>query len=300
MMHETGAPIPSEISDRDDSRSASDAPATGTEGLWFRRGQHSSTLRLFCLPYAGGSARMFREWHDWCRPEIEVIALELPGRGQHSKAPLVDRMDVMIERLLPVLDPLLDRPFALFGHSMGALIAFELSRALKATGRRTPLRLFASGMRPPHIKGQYQIHTLPDRQLVQALQALNGTPAEIISDSSLVEFFLPLMRADLRLAETYRYMPGPLLDHPITVFSGLGDVTAPVDQQGEWQRLTCADCTVRFLEGNHFFIQVHAHLIAASILKSLGRSSVPVEFEFGAAGRDSQNRTTEAEPALSS
>jgi surfactin synthase thioesterase subunit len=279
-------------------RSASEQD--NVEGRWFRRPQgRSSSMRLFCFPYAGGSARMFREWHDWFQPGIEVVAVELPGRGAHSQSPLIDRMDVMIQRLLPAITPLLDRPFALFGHSMGAVIAFELCRALQATGRRVPLHLFASGMHPPHVKGQYRIHNLPDRQLVEALRALNGTPEEVIGDSSLVQFFLPLLRADLRLVETYRYTPGARLEHPITVFSGVGDFTTPTEQQHDWQRHTRSRCTVRFLEGNHFFIQEHAHLVAASILRSLGPISWPAEI---LTVEDSENlpmKEQEAEPVFS-
>jgi len=270
-------------------------------GRWFRRRPDCSSLvRLVCFPYAGGSARIFREWHDWCRPEVEVVPIELPGRGAHSQGPLIDRMDAMVERLMPAVEPLLDKPFAIFGHSMGALIGFELSRALKAAGRRCPLHLFASGMRPPHRKGQYQIHTLPDHQLIEALRSLNGTPDEIMGDSSLVEFYLPLLRADLRLAETYRYAPGCPLDHPITVFSGIGDITTPINHQGDWQQHTRSGCTVRLLDGDHFFIQHHAHLLAASILKSLGRRSLPVEFESVIPAKILEREGSEAEPVFSS
>lgn len=269
---------------------------------WFRRVPPSSAaVRLFCFPYAGGSARMFREWHDWCGPEVEVVAIELPGRGFHSRSPLIDNMSSMIERLLPALDPLLDKPFALFGHSMGALISFELSRTLRASGRKAPLHLFASGMRAPHLWTGYQIHTLPDRQFVEALRKLNGTPAEILDDSSLLEMFIPILRADLRLSETYRYTLAPRLQHPITVFSGLNDITSPPEQLQEWQRHTRGGCALRLLEGDHFFIQQHAHLVAASILKSLGRVSLPAAFDPTPIAENPPTTTTpEAEPVFSS
>ena len=283
MIHRTDAPMKvNRTSQQVDLNQNVERPGgqRNAEGRWFHRPRASSaSMRLFCLPYAGGSSRMFCEWQDWCRPEIEVVALELPGRGVHSQSPCIDRMNTLMERLLPALDPLLDKPFALFGHSMGSLIAFELARALRATGRRIPLHLFVSGMRPPHIKGEYRIHHLPDRQLVEALRALNGTPEEVMADSSMIEFFLPLLRADLRLVETHQYAPGPKLDHPITVFSGVGDFTTPVEQQREWQRHTRSSCTLRLLDGNHFFIQEHAHLMVASILKSLGQTALPAEFE---------------------
>ena len=268
---------------------------------WFRRVSHSSPkVRLFCFPYAGGNARIFREWHDWCGPEVEVVAIELPGRGFNSRSPLINDMSTMIERLLPVLDPLLDKPFALFGHSMGALISFELSRALRASGRKVPLRLFASGMRAPHLWGGYHIHSLPDKEFVEALRTLNGTPSEVLGDSSLLEMFIPLLRADLRLSETYQFTPGTPLQHPITVFGGIGDVTTPSERLHEWQRHTRSSCTVRLLEGDHFFIQQSAHLVVASILKSLGRVSMPVAFEPIFTPATTETRTREAEPVYSS
>jgi medium-chain acyl-[acyl-carrier-protein] hydrolase len=263
---------------------------------WFRRVSHASpSVRLFCFPYAGGNARMYREWHEWCEPEVEVIAIELPGRGIHSRTPAIESMSALIERLLPIIDPLLDKPFALFGHSMGALISFELARALRATGRKTPLRLFASGMRAPHLWGGYQIHKLPDREFVEALRTLNGTPAEVLNDSSLLEMFIPLLRADLRLAETYQFTPESPLQHPITVFSGVSDVTTPAERLKEWQRHTRSSCTVRLLEGDHFFIQQSAHLVAASILKSLGRVSMPAAFEPAFAVENTEPRSREIE-----
>jgi medium-chain acyl-[acyl-carrier-protein] hydrolase len=267
---------------------------------WYRRVSAASpSVRLFCFPYAGGNARMFREWHSWCGPEVEVIAVELPGHGFHSRIPVVDRMDTMVERALAALTPLMDVPFAMFGHSMGALIAFELCRALSARGHKTPMHLFASGMRAPHLRGERLIYDLPDAQFMEALRYLNGTPAEILEDKNLMEIFLPLLRADLRLAETYQYMPGPPLQHPISVFCGLNDVTAPTEHLREWRRHTRGGCTVRLLEGDHFFIQQQAHLMAASILRSLGR--VPMQVAFAPAARPEAAEITsrEQEPVFS-
>jgi medium-chain acyl-[acyl-carrier-protein] hydrolase len=276
-----------------------DNPGSQRVPRWYKRiTPLSATARLFCFPYAGGNARMFREWHDWCGPEIEVIALELPGRGLHSRAPLINSMSTMIDRLLPVLDPLLDKPFALFGHSMGALISFELSRALEVSGRKVPQHLFVSGMRPPHLWGGHKIHTLPDREFVEALRSLNGTPSEILADNDLLEMFLPRLRADLCLSETYHYEPAPPLSHSITVFSGLNDKTAPVEYLSEWQHHTQNNCTLRLFEGDHFFIQQHAHLVAASILKSLGRVFWPAAFESPAA-QIAVRQPQEAEPVFS-
>jgi medium-chain acyl-[acyl-carrier-protein] hydrolase len=258
----------------------------------------SSSVRLFCLPYAGGSTRLFRNWVEWCAPEVEVVALELPGHGSLVRSGLITGMDEMVDHLLPVIHSMSDKPFALFGHSMGALISFELSRALSRIGRRGPIHLFASAMRPPHIQGEYTLHNLPDRQFVEALRAMNGTPSEILSDLGLLELFIPVLRADLRLAETYRFAPAPALKHPITVFGGLSDVTVTVQKLADWKKHTRENCSIRVLQGNHFFIHEQAHVLAASILKTLGRVSLPA-FTPASISDDSTMATQSSEPTFS-
>ncbi len=282
-------------SSREKQRQDQDDPSR-----WLRRsGIKTSSVRLLCLPYAGGSARLFRDWSEWCAPEVEVVAVEFPGRGSHGRSALISDMDTMIERLLPVIDSISDKPFALFGHSMGALISFELSRALGRTGRRCPIHLFASAMRPPHIQGEYKLHNLPDRQFVEALRALKGTPPEILSDLSLLELFIPVLRADLRLAETYQYVAAPVLKHPITVFGGLSDVTVTVQRLTEWKKHTRGNCSIRLIEGNHFFIHEQAHVVAASILKALGRVSLPAALVPAETCDDSTQPMESSEPVLS-
>jgi medium-chain acyl-[acyl-carrier-protein] hydrolase len=241
---------------------------------------------------------MFREWNHWCKPGIEVVAVELPGRGGHSRKAAIDQMDVMIEQVLAALDPLLDKPYALFGHSMGALIVFELARAISRSGRRAPLHLFISGMRAPHIRGESQMHTLPDGQLIEALRALNKTSAETSGYSHLLEFFLPLLRDDMRLAENYCYTLGPPLAHPITVFGGLDDGTAPPERMSEWKDHTHSTCTLRLIEGDHFFIEHQSHLVVAGILKALG-TTLPEPLDLNAAGIRLDARDV-ADPALES
>lgn len=240
---------------------------------WLKRREVSAVAtRLFSFPYAGGQARIFRDWQEWLGPAVEVVAVELPGRGSHLGTPVIDRMSTMIECLISVLDPLLDRPFALFGHSMGALIAFELSSTLIRRGRPAPCHLFVSGMRAPHIPPDRHAHMLADPELIQHLRNLNGTPFEVLENSELRELFLPLVRADLRLVETYLQTSRSPLPLPITVFGGIEDPTASAAELNGWALHTQASCTVRLLPGDHFFIHQQAQVMAASILKSLDMS----------------------------
>lgn len=237
------------------------------EPRWFRRSiQSSSPYRLFCFPYAGGSAAMYRNWHDWLAPGVEVVAVEPPGRGMHIDASAIDRMDLMVDGVLAAMRPLLDVPFALFGHSMGALIALELSRRLVETGGPAPRHLVVSGMGAPHVQLPFTpIHGLPDREFIEALRALNGTPAEVLANESLVECFLDILRADCRLSETYRCDPVIALPHPITAFGGVHDECFRREDLEAWQQHTSGRCTVRWLPGDHFFIREHEQLITAAL-----------------------------------
>jgi surfactin synthase thioesterase subunit len=240
---------------------------TLAERQWFRRNiQPSSPFRLFCFPYAGGSASMYRNWHDWLAPGIEVVAVELPGRGMHISEPAVDRMDVLVERVLTAMRPLLDRPFALFGHSVGALVAFELSRRLAATGGPEPQHLIVSGMGAPHLPyTNTPIHDLPDREFIDALRALNGTPPEVLANEALVDCFLDFLRADFRLGETYHCDRIVRLRHPITAFGGVHDECFRRQDVEAWHHHTESRCEVRWLPGDHFFIREHEYLIAAAL-----------------------------------
>jgi len=243
-------------------------PTSGAEPRWFRRNNRSSSpFRLFCFPHAGGSAAMYRNWHDWLAPSIEVVAVELPGRGMHISEPAIDRMDVLVERLLAAMRPLLDRPFALFGHSLGSLVAFEISRQLAAAGGPVPQHLIVSGMGAPHVApASPPIHGLPDREFIDAVRALNGTPPEVFANEGLVECFLEFLRADFRLGETYRCDRIFRLRHPITAFGGVHDESFRREDLEAWQQHTGARCVVRWLPGDHFFIREHEHLIAAALV----------------------------------
>lgn len=234
--------------------------------LWLSRQRSVRTpprLRLFCLPYAGGGAQIYRTYSQVLPDDIEVCAVQLPGRERRFREPALESVDAIVDRLAPVVSELSDRPYAVLGHSLGALVGFELLRRLRKDGEPLPLRLFASGHRAPHLPDpDPPIHHLPDAQFVEELRQLNGTPQEVFESPELLELILPVLRADFTAAETYVYRSEVPLPCPITALGGTNDVMIPRESLQAWQEHTTGNFEAHFLEGDHFFIhQRHKDVI---------------------------------------
>ncbi|QSB13990.1 thioesterase [Natronosporangium hydrolyticum] len=230
-----------------------------------------SDLLLFCLPYAGGSApRVYGEWAHRVPEPIQVVPLELPGRGARIAEPLLTRVNALTDDALGAVLPRVDRPFALFGHSLGALIAFELARRLEHLHRRVPAHVIVSGhgapQLPPSPETDYQ---LPMPEFKRRLRDLAGTPEEILANEELLELFAPIIRADFEAADTYRYRPTPRLSCPLTVYGGLTDPEAEVSTLSPWQEQTSAHCAVRVLPGGHFFLHHETDALLAGVVDDL-------------------------------
>lgn len=222
---------------------------------WFSIPQPNprARVRLFCFPYAGGDAQIYRNWPRQL-PSAEVCAARLPGRGARIQEAAFRDLRSMVEAIASVA-PYLDRPFAFFGHSMGALVAFELARLLHGRGLPGPAHLFVSGRRAPQLPADWPItYDLPDAEFVEYLRSLNGTPAEVLDHPELLELMLPLLRADFCVAETYDYRPGPALDCPITAFGGAGDAEVSRAEVEAWAAQTSASFLARIMPGDHFFL----------------------------------------------
>jgi medium-chain acyl-[acyl-carrier-protein] hydrolase len=224
-----------------------------------------------CLPYAGGGASIFRGWQDRLPADVEVLAVELPGRESRMREVSFTRLRPLVDILGRVLEPVLDRPIALFGHSMGALIAFELARTLRRAGRSIQ-RLFVAGHQAPHAREvETPLHKLPDDAFKSELVRLGGTTQEVISEPELMEIFLPVLRADFALVETYVYTPEPPLSCPISAFGGLADTTVPRARLQAWQDQGDAEFRVRMFPGNHFFVHSQREALLAAIADDLAR-----------------------------
>ena len=211
-------------------------------------------MRLFLFPYAGGGPAVFGKWPAGFPETIETWLVHYPGRGaRHSEQPL-KRVISLAENLSQAIEPLLDKPFAFFGHSLGALVAFELARQLHQQNLPRPKILFVSACGAPDGPDPNPpIHTLPDSQFLRALQDLNGIPGEVMNVPELLEILLPTLRADLEAAETYTPAPGGTkLNCPILALSGMDDQRISAERIEGWSSHTTAAFQSRYFPGDQF------------------------------------------------
>jgi medium-chain acyl-[acyl-carrier-protein] hydrolase len=211
-------------------------------------------MRLFCFPYAGGGASIFRGWAEQLPKYLEVCPVQLPGRGGRMMESPFCSLGPLIEALTQAMLPYLDIPFTFFGHSMGAIICFELARQLRRRLLPEPLHLFASGRNAPQIREEGPFdYDLPDPEFIEKLRGLNGTPKEVLEHPELIKLMLPLLRADFALIQTYVYSPEPPLDCPITALGGTQDMDISREHLEAWREQTRRSFTLRMLPGDHFF-----------------------------------------------
>lgn len=246
--------------------------------LWFScpRPNPQARLRLFCFPYAGGTSAIYRAWPEGLPASVEVLTAQLPGRVHRLKEPPFSNLISLVEAIAAAIPPYLDKPFAFFGHSMGALISFELARHLRRTRQLEPVQLFLSGRSasqlPPNTPS---LHDLPEPEFIKELRALNGTPAEVLEHPELMHLMTPLLRADFSVVGTYKYEPESPLNCPITAFGGLEDRKVSRDRLDQWREQTSGAFTLRMLPGDHFFINSGRSLLLRLLSQDLHRHLSP-------------------------
>jgi len=228
-----------------------------TTPTWISRPRPNpgATLRLFCFHYSGGSAHAFRGWPDRLPAAVELLPAHLPGHGSRiGEAPFV-RLEPLVQALADALAPHLERPFALLGHSMGALVAFELARELRWRRAPGPAHLFAASHPAPQTPPREPpIHGLPEAEFVRDLRRFDGTPQAALENAELMGLLLPLLRADFAVCETYAYAPAPPLDCPISAYGGTGDARVTRDDVRAWREQTSAAFASAMFPGGHFFL----------------------------------------------
>jgi medium-chain acyl-[acyl-carrier-protein] hydrolase len=243
---------------------------------WFvRLGDHPlAAVRLFCFPHAGGAVWVYRDWAAALGPGIELFGVQLPGRSTRSAEPARVKLGPLAAEIADALQALEDaRPFALLGHSLGAVLAFECARELTRRGR-PPLHVFCLGASAPGLPpSRAPLHDCPDGELLARLRDAGGLPPELLAHEELVAAVLPILRADLTLAETHSHTEGPRLDCALTVLGGRDDPLAPRQRLAPWREQTTGTFGLRLFPGGHFFVRDEAEAVRAHVLAELVRSA---------------------------
>lgn len=248
-------------------RKMNDVSGLDTSSKWFVRKNvnQKDAIRLFCLPYAGGNASIFRAWHDYLPAFAEVCAVQYPGRGARLRESAYTSMSPLLEAVSHAMRPLLDKPYILFGYSMGALLAYELSILLSRSLDRPPLKLIVAGLNAPFVQSSVSpIHDLPEIEFRKQLRLNGGIPEELMDDEELLELLSPSLRADFSVCETYEYTQG-IVPCPIVALGGQDDEFLSEQSLTSWHSLTNSGFSSKLLPGGHFFLHSHPEQLLAAI-----------------------------------
>lgn len=214
-------------------------------------------IKLFCLPYAGGSAAVYQTWRRYLDPAIELDPVELSGRGARFGGPLYGSIAEAVDDIYRLIkDHVDDGWYAIFGHSMGSILTYELAYKLKNLKHQLPLHLFFSGRRPPGMaKSKQDIHLLPDQEFIAEVVKKGGTPAELLENRELLEIFIPILKADFKIVETYKDVKKDVkLECNISVLWGKHEKEGTLQEIGQWRDYTDKSCAIHLFDGDHFFI----------------------------------------------
>jgi surfactin synthase thioesterase subunit len=234
------------------------APTAQPESPWVRMsgGNGQAKLRVFCFAHAGSGASFYSRWHKLLPPDVEICRIALPGRETRRQENAYTQMRDLIPPLFAALRPFMDQPFALFGHSMGAAVAYEVARQCEAHGINHLRHLFVSGRRAPHLPARRRpFYNLPIDEFLAMLQSLSGTPDSVMAEQGLLDLFLPCLRADFELIETYVPLPGIKLQTGISAYCGDTDPEVECSELSAWRHATDGHFKSRIFNGHHFYLQ---------------------------------------------
>ena len=242
--------------------------------LWFQRyaPADDATVRLVCFPHAGGSASYFVPVAQALAPSADVLAVQYPGRQDRLREPCVDSVHELARLSTLALQDTDtdDRPVALFGHSLGALVAYEVARSLTGTRAGSPVHLFVSGRRAPSRHRDESLHRMGDDAIIAEVGALGGTSKQILADPEMRDMVLPALRSDYKAVETYRHVPGAPVRCPVTALTGDRDPKTTVDEAAAWEAHAPAGAfELLVFGGGHFFLSSRADEVIASLRERL-------------------------------
>lgn len=240
-------------------------------------------ITIHCFPYSGGGASLFRRWQSSLPLGVQVRPFQLPGREERFDEEPFRSFEAVMQHMREVLLPSLTPPYALFGHSMGALIAFEIAREMRRRGAALPVRLFVSGTDAPQmLRFENPVHARTDAAVLEHLRMLGGASDDFLADAELQQLFLPLLRSDFRVAETFVYRDEPPLPCPISMFAGTEDRLTTPSAVDRWREQTSGDFRLRWLPGDHQFVNSAQAELLTSIGEDLGSLAAPERLWEGA------------------
>ena len=247
------------------------------DSLWIRRYHRASenAIGLVCFPHAGGSASFYLPVSRALTPTTDVLAVQYPGRQDRRAEQCIDDVRTLAQHAAEALGDYTRRPLALFGHSLGASVAFETARVLEHQQGRAPAYLFVTGRRAPSRQRDERAHLQDDSGLIEELRRLDGTESNVLGDDEMLRAVLPAVRSDYRAAETYRYEPGPPLSCPITVLISDTDPKVTLDEAQAWSEHTSGVFECRVFTGGHFFITQHQAELLDIIVSRLSTAVHP-------------------------
>ncbi len=215
----------------------------------------SAWIRLVCFPYAGAGPSAFRAWASSAPLDIEVRAVQLPGRENRLSEPLPDDLNPLTDEIAESIGSKIAPPFAFFGHSIGALLAFDVVRKLHRLGATLPATLFLSACRAPHLPPLHEpIHALPNARFIDRLRELEGMPDAILGNPELMDVFVPILRADMAMSEAFKLDDDVVVDCPLTVLGGTEDQETPMEDLAAWREHSKGPFVLRMYPGGHFFL----------------------------------------------
>jgi len=226
-------------------------------------------MNIYCIPFAGGSSYSYKGLSERLHPSLKAVTLELPGRGLRFSETLLPSAEALADDLFRQVKSGLDEPYALYGHSLGSLLAYLLAGRISAAGLAKPLHLFLSGCEAPSTAPRKTRHLLPKEEFREVIRRFGGCSPEVLANEELMDIFEPILRSDFKAYETYTHDVGAILDVPVSIFIG-DEEELTVEDVMKWQSETRSSVSVETFEGDHFFIYRHWDAIARHISLAMG------------------------------
>ena len=226
-----------------------------SRNLFYPKLKPQAELNLICFPYAGGGTQIYMPWADELPENVQLIILQPPGRGSDFNSAPIDDLDTLVIELIKIIQGDLNKPYVLFGHSLGSRVAFELMLQASKLQLRLPTHFIASGSRAPDCdRSEDPIHDLPEDEFIEKLKDLNGTPKAVLENEELLSIYSPILRADFKMSESYLPITGVKFPVPLTVLGGDDDSGVEEEDLGKWCKFFSKATNIEVIPGDHFFI----------------------------------------------